>query len=164
MSGVLTLYGNGGGNGNIALLQNVGYPNPILSHFRGTDIWNTATDSNGRYASTGWVGRFLANQNPNFEVPALGSTERSWPLAIEFGNALSDIFLAANGGMGIAMNSAPSNADRKAMRGRIPPNATMTITQTLRRNTTNSNLFAMFKWNPRFIRRRSLPKPLLRIK
>ncbi len=107
MPGFLTLYGSGGGSGNIALLQNVGYPNPILSHFRGTDIWNTATDS-GIYASTGWVGRFLANQNPNFEVPALGSN--AWPLAIEFGNALSDIFLGANGGMGIAINAMPSKA------------------------------------------------------
>ncbi|MEP7236040.1 MAG: DUF1501 domain-containing protein, partial [Ignavibacteriota bacterium] len=42
----------------MAILQNVGYPNPNLSHFRGTDIWNTATDS-GKYADTGWVGRML---------------------------------------------------------------------------------------------------------
>ena len=104
MPGFLTLYGQGGGKGPMAILQNVGYPNPILSHFRGTDVWNTATDS-GLYASTGWVGRFLANQ---YGAPQ--TTAGSWPLGIEFGNALSDIFLGANGGMGIAMNSMPSKA------------------------------------------------------
>ncbi len=104
MGDFLTLYGQGGGNGPMAILQNVGYPNPILSHFRGTDVWNTATDS-GIYASTGWVGRFLANQ---YGAPQTGTG--SWPLGIEFGNALSDIFLGANGGMGIAMNSMPSKA------------------------------------------------------
>ena len=104
MDGFLTLYGNGGGSGNMALIQNVGYPNPILSHFRGTDVWNTATDS-GIYASSGWIGRFIAGQ---YGAPP--TTSGSWPLGIEFGNALSDIFLAANGGMGIAMNEMPSKA------------------------------------------------------
>ncbi len=119
MGDFLTLYGNGGGNGPMAILQNVGYPNPILSHFRGTDVWNTATDS-GIYATTGWVGRFLANQ---YGAPQTGLG--NWPLGIEFGNALSDIFLGANGGMGIAMNSMPSKA---APGGNpydaIPPNPT----------------------------------------
>ena len=104
MEGLLSLYGNGGGNGNMAIVQNVGYPNPILSHFRGTDVWNTATDS-GIYASSGWIGRFLAGQ---YTAPP--TTSGSWPLGIEFGGALSDIFLAANGGMGIAMSSMPSKA------------------------------------------------------
>ncbi len=107
MDGFLSLYGKGGGTGNMAVLQNVGYPNPVLSHFRGTDVWNTATDS-GIYASTGWVGRFLANQNAGYPPSSIPSN--SWPLAIEFGNALSDIFLGANGGMGIAMSSMPSKA------------------------------------------------------
>ncbi len=100
MSGFSKLFGES----KMALVQNVGYPNPILSHFRGTDIWNTATDS-GIYATTGWAGRLLANQ---YGTPPTASG--SWPLAIEFGNALSDIFLAANGGMGVAMNTVPSKA------------------------------------------------------
>jgi uncharacterized protein (DUF1501 family) len=119
MASFLTLYGQGGGNGNMAILQNVGYPNPILSHFRGTDVWNTATDS-GIYASTGWVGRFLANQ---YGAPQ--TTSGSWPLGIEFGNALSDIFLGANGGMGIAMNSVPSKASPGGQKyDAIPANPT----------------------------------------
>ena len=43
--------------GNVAIVQGVGYPNPDHSHFRSTEIWQTAAP--GTYASTGWVGRYL---------------------------------------------------------------------------------------------------------
>lgn len=32
--------------GKIGIIQSVGYPNPDFSHFRATDIWLTASDSN----------------------------------------------------------------------------------------------------------------------
>lgn len=44
--------------GYVSILNNVGYPNPVRSHFRSMDIWQTATDAN-EYAQSGWVGRFL---------------------------------------------------------------------------------------------------------
>lgn len=44
--------------GNLSVIQNVGYPNPNRSHFRSQEIWQTATDSN-KYADYGWLGRFL---------------------------------------------------------------------------------------------------------
>lgn len=44
--------------GFVSILNNVGYPNPNLSHFRSTDIWQTASDSN-EYLQNGWVGRYL---------------------------------------------------------------------------------------------------------
>ncbi len=94
--------------GKMAVLQNVGYPNPNLSHFRGTDIWNTATDSN-IYASTGWIGRLLYGQNPNY--PPQTITAGSQPLAIQFGNSLSNLFLSRNGGMGIAINKLPTTSN-----------------------------------------------------
>lgn len=42
--------------GQLAVALGVGYPEPNLSHFRGIEIWDTATDSN-KYAEAGWVGR-----------------------------------------------------------------------------------------------------------
>ena len=45
-------------NGHLSIIQNVGYPNPNRSHFRSQEIWQTATDSD-KYASLGWLGRFL---------------------------------------------------------------------------------------------------------
>ncbi|WP_460220214.1 DUF1501 domain-containing protein [Psychroserpens sp. MEBiC05023] len=45
-------------NGHLTVINNVGYPNPNRSHFRATDIWQTASDSN-QYFQTGWIGRYL---------------------------------------------------------------------------------------------------------
>ena len=44
--------------GYVSILNNVGYPNPNRSHFRSTDIWQTASESN-EYLSSGWLGRYL---------------------------------------------------------------------------------------------------------
>ena len=43
--------------GQIAVVQNVGYPNPDHSHFRSTEIWQTAVPD--KYEHTGWLGRYL---------------------------------------------------------------------------------------------------------
>jgi uncharacterized protein (DUF1501 family) len=43
--------------GHLAILQSVGYPNPNRSHFRGTDIWESAEPE--KAASTGWLGRYF---------------------------------------------------------------------------------------------------------
>src|ERR1041385_3784802 len=47
-------------DGKLAIVQNVGYPNPNRSHFRSTEIWETASASD-EFNSSGWVGRFLDN-------------------------------------------------------------------------------------------------------
>lgn len=44
--------------GYLSIINNVGYPNPSRSHFRATDIWHTASDSND-YLTSGWIGRFI---------------------------------------------------------------------------------------------------------
>ncbi|WP_438989472.1 DUF1501 domain-containing protein [Polaribacter sp.] len=58
-------------NGFVSIINNVGYPNPNLSHFRSTDIWQTASNSN-EYLQNGWVGRYLdytkANPTKAIEV------------------------------------------------------------------------------------------------
>jgi uncharacterized protein (DUF1501 family) len=43
--------------GQVAIVQGVGYPKPDFSHFRSTEIWQTAAP--GAYVSTGWLGRYL---------------------------------------------------------------------------------------------------------
>ncbi|MEM5566501.1 DUF1501 domain-containing protein [Psychroserpens sp. AS72] len=45
-------------DGHLTVINNVGYPNPNRSHFRATDIWQTASDSN-EYLQEGWIGRYL---------------------------------------------------------------------------------------------------------
>ncbi len=47
-------------DGHLAVIQGVGYPNPNRSHFRSTEIWQTASDSD-RNESEGWLGRYFDN-------------------------------------------------------------------------------------------------------
>ena len=44
--------------GHLAIVQNVGYPNPNRSHFRSAEIWETGSSSND-FLPTGWLGRFF---------------------------------------------------------------------------------------------------------
>lgn len=82
--------------GQLAVVQGVSYPNPDRSHFRGTDIWLTATDADV-LGSTGWVGRYLQTLAPGYptELPA-------HPLAIQIGTQTSLGLLGSAGTMGIS--------------------------------------------------------------
>lgn len=55
--------------GYVSIINNVGYPNPIRSHFRSMDIWQTASDSN-HYSQSGWIGRYLDayGKNPHSAI------------------------------------------------------------------------------------------------
>jgi uncharacterized protein (DUF1501 family) len=50
--------------GYLSIINNVGYPNPNRSHFRSTDIWQTASNPE-EYLTTGWVGRFIEKYGKN---------------------------------------------------------------------------------------------------
>ncbi len=55
-------------DGNLAILNSVGYPNPDRSHFRSMDIWHSASASN-EYINTGWIGRYLDAQCKGCDKP-----------------------------------------------------------------------------------------------
>ncbi|WP_461532661.1 DUF1501 domain-containing protein [Sinomicrobium sp.] len=44
--------------GDLTVIQNVGYPHPNRSHFRSREIWQTASSAD-KYLSEGWLGRYL---------------------------------------------------------------------------------------------------------
>lgn len=44
--------------GHLSVIQGVGYPNPNRSHFRSTEIWQTACDAD-KPAGEGWIGRYF---------------------------------------------------------------------------------------------------------
>ena len=54
--------------GSLAILNNVGYPNPDRSHFRSMDIWQSASDSKD-FVNTGWIGRYLDAQCKGCDKP-----------------------------------------------------------------------------------------------
>jgi len=91
LSGFRSMYDEG----TMAVVQGVTYPNPDRSHFRGTDIWLTATDAD-IFGSTGWIGRYLDTYAPGF--PA---TLPEHPLAVQIGTSLSLGLHGPDGAMGI---------------------------------------------------------------
>lgn len=49
-------------DGKLAIIQNVGYPNPDLSHFVATDYWEFGTSPGGATpGGKGWMARFVDN-------------------------------------------------------------------------------------------------------
>jgi len=67
--------------GNLAVIQGVGYPNPNRSHFRSTEIWQTASDSD-KVEQYGWLGRYFDNAcpgcDPTIAVNIGGQTPQSF--------------------------------------------------------------------------------------
>ena len=51
-------------DGKLGIVQNVGYPEQNRSHFRSMDIWNSGMMD--PQANTGWLGRAMDNDYPNF--------------------------------------------------------------------------------------------------
>ena len=68
-------------NGQVGIVQGVGYQQGNLSHFRSSDIWVTGSNAN-EHLVTGWLGRLFENEYPDFPdgVP-------DHPLAIQFNSA-----------------------------------------------------------------------------
>lgn len=82
--------------GQLSIVQGVGYPNPNRSHFRSTEIWQTASDSE-TFEKYGWVGRYFDNACAGCD-PAVG---------VCVGNQMPQSFTSQTG-KGIAVNN-PQN-------------------------------------------------------
>ena len=54
--------------GNLGIINSVGYPNPDRSHFRSMDIWQSASSSD-QYLNSGWAGRYLDAQCRQCDKP-----------------------------------------------------------------------------------------------
>ena len=86
--------------GMVAILQNVGYASPDRSHFRATDIWLSASDSNV-VVDDGWVGRYLAKVLPDHNP-----INSEHPMAIQIGSTQSALLeCTCQGTMGISFES-----------------------------------------------------------
>ena len=102
MTGMQGLYNNG----KVAIVQGVSYPNPNYSHFRATDIWLTGSDANTTLSS-GWMGRYLADEYPNFPTGYPNTTDPD-PLAIEIGSVVSLALQGPAVSMGMSITNPSS--------------------------------------------------------
>ncbi|MGE3309086.1 MAG: DUF1501 domain-containing protein [Limisphaerales bacterium] len=66
--------------GHLSVVQGVGYPNPNRSHFRSTEIWQTAADSN-RVVREGWIGRYFDHECDGCDPTVGVSIGRQMPQA-----------------------------------------------------------------------------------
>ncbi len=70
LAGLADLYNQG----DVSILNSVGYPNPNRSHFRSMDIWQSASDSD-EYVFSGWLGRYLDhNCSHAHDIVEIGNT------------------------------------------------------------------------------------------
>ncbi len=76
--------------GKATIVQNVGYPDMNMSHFRGRDIVFEGGGATDNYAS-GWMGRFLNHEYPGYPTGYPNDTMRD-PIGIEMGNVMSIAF------------------------------------------------------------------------
>ncbi len=86
----------------LQIIQSVGYPNPDYSHFRSADIWMTGADSD-EVLGTGWAGRYLQNEFPNFPV-GFPNEDMPDPLSLEIGSFLSLAFHGPANAMGMSVS------------------------------------------------------------
>lgn len=85
----------------LGIIQNVGYPNQNRSHFRSTDIWNSASSAE-EFDSTGWIGRYYdlnhseyPNGYPNGDCPH--------PFALTMGKIVSETCQGVNANYSLSL-------------------------------------------------------------
>ena len=94
--------------GSLSIVQGIGYPNPNRSHFRSTEIWQTASDSE-KFEQYGWVGRYFDNACKGSD-PTVG---------VSIGRQMPQAFAAKNP-MGISLENPQSYrymGEGRGMRG-----------------------------------------------
>ncbi|MGQ3012886.1 MAG: DUF1501 domain-containing protein [Flavobacteriales bacterium] len=99
MTGMRDLFNQG----KMQIIQSVGYPQPDFSHFRATDIWLSASDSN-EYLQSGWVGRYLDSEFPGFPTGYPNSVMPD-PLAISIGANVPLLFQGPAAQMGMTVGT-----------------------------------------------------------
>lgn len=75
--------------GRMAVIGNVGYPNPNRSHFRSMEIWHTGEDSDGKREVNGWLGRYFDAQCSGTD-PHRG--EAKGEIGVSFGKIMPQSF------------------------------------------------------------------------
>lgn len=105
----------------LAIVQNVGYPNQNRSHFRSSDIWNSASNAND-FVSSGWIGRFFEEKHPTFpeNYPNEHNTD---PFAITIGKIVSETCQGNLSNFSMALEDPESPGTALASnKGNIPNN------------------------------------------
>lgn len=93
-------------------IQNVGYPQPNLSHFRSKEIILSASDSQ-TVVSSGWFGRYLEFLHPEYPEDYPSGTNPH-PLAITIGNSDSPSCQGNLYNMGVVLQNLNSSYESQS--------------------------------------------------
>ena len=85
--------------GKMKVIHNVGYPDPNYSHFRSSDIWASASDTD-EYVGTGWIGRYIQQ-----DLPAYFDAQPTVPPAMQIGVQTDLIFQGDEVSLALAVSS-----------------------------------------------------------
>jgi uncharacterized protein (DUF1501 family) len=102
MTGLQAMYNEN----KLNIVQAVGYPAPNFSHFRATDIWMSGSSSS-EVVNSGWAGRYLDTEYPNFPNGYPNSTMPD-PLAIQIGSITSLTLQGPGVNMGMSITNPTS--------------------------------------------------------
>ncbi len=86
---------------SLGIVQNVGYPNQNRSHFRSTDIWNSASAAN-ELDSTGWIGRMYDLNYSNYPN-GYPNTANPHPFALTMGKIVSETCQGVNANYSLSL-------------------------------------------------------------
>ncbi|MET7253239.1 DUF1501 domain-containing protein [Dyadobacter fermentans] len=92
--------------GKLGIVHSVSYPYPNQSHYRSTDIWMTAVDSD-KYSQSGWAGRYLNSKYPGYPL-GYPNTQMKDPLAIQIGYNNTTTLLGTDQPMNISLQDPTS--------------------------------------------------------
>ncbi|MBK8699079.1 MAG: DUF1501 domain-containing protein [Saprospiraceae bacterium] len=94
------------------VIHNVGYPHPNYSHFRSSDIWASASDTD-EYLNTGWIGRYI-----DYDMPAFLDAQPTVPPAMQIGVQTDLVFQGAEANLALAISS-PQEFYKLAVSGQL---------------------------------------------
>ncbi len=127
--------------GNLGIVQNVGYPNQNRSHFRSTDIWNSASSAE-EFDSTGWVGRFYDLNHSDYPT-GYPNSDCPHPFALTMGKIVSETCQGINANYSLSLLDPfnPGTALVSA-EGNIPANCFGDSLSFVNETVTQTNAFA----------------------
>ncbi len=97
--------------GQMAVITNVGYPNPNLSHFQSSYIWETLDMTGAQGSSrTGWLGNYLKSAGASNTHPFTGLDDGSQLSATFMSPGLSVPTIASAKSFGLASDRAAPTA------------------------------------------------------
>ena len=110
--------------GEVAIVQDAGYPDPNLSHFESAAIWDSGDPKQGTQSATGWWGQVAMRNRAAFDAARFDAAAVSFDKNIAFGAGRGVPVLQVNKDV-VATLEAPG--PRRTHAGRAAPEAVRVI-------------------------------------